>query len=514
MSNVAMRRIPAKQSLTHKANSPPMKLMQRIFAFIIFGLLFSACSPAMQPTMILPTSAMEEDAEQFLEITPYPTRPAYAPGEWVEYLAQAGDTLPALAARFNTTIEEIKNANPSIPQDATTMPPGMPMQIPIYYRALWGTPFQILPDAAFVNGPDASGFDAQGLIDQQGGWVSSYRAWAFDGNRTVAEIVDHVAINYSISPKFLLALLEYQGGCFSRSVLDPLDEVNILGLDSDYWRGVYLQLSYASNILNDGYYRWREGDLLEFDLADGTLIRPDPWQNAATVALQYFFSQTLSPEAFHYAIGPDGFSKTYQTYFGDPWTISAHLPGSLSQPEMQLPYEIKNNSKWAYTGGPHTAWGSLAPWAALDFAPPTGMTGCFISSVPTTAVADGLVVRDGEGLLLLDLDGDGDERTGWVILYLHISDEGRVPVGTQVSTGDFLGYPSCEGGNATGTHIHIARKYNGEWMSADSVVPFVLSGWRPIRGDEPYAGYLEKQDWMIVANTNPDNLSIIPTDEE
>jgi hypothetical protein len=51
-------------------------------------------------------------------------------------------------------------------------------------------------------------------------------------------------------------------------------------------------------------------------------------------------------------------------------------------------------------------------------------------------------------------------------------------------------------------------------MSADSVVPFVLSGWRPIRGDEPYAGYLEKEDWMIVANTNPDNLSIIPTDEE
>jgi len=209
-----------------------MKLIQRIFAFISFGLLFSACSPAMQPTMILPTSAMEEDAEQFLEITPYPTRPAYAPGEWVEYLGQAGDTLPALAARFNTTIEEIKNANPGIPEDATTMPPGMPMQIPIYYRALWGTPFQILPDAAFVNGPDASGFDAQGLIDQYAGWVNSYRAWAFDGNRTIAEIVNYVAINYSISPKFLLALLEYQGGCFSRSVLEPLDEVNVLLKDT------------------------------------------------------------------------------------------------------------------------------------------------------------------------------------------------------------------------------------------------------------------------------------------
>ena len=30
----------------------------------------------------------------------------------------------------------------------------------------------------------------------------------------------------------------------------------------------------------------------------------------------------------------------------------------------------------------------------------------------------------------LDLDGDGNEETGWVIVYLHIATEGRVPVGT------------------------------------------------------------------------------------
>jgi murein DD-endopeptidase MepM/ murein hydrolase activator NlpD len=127
-------------------------------------------------------------------------------------------------------------------------------------------------------------------------------------------------------------------------------------------------------------------------------------------------------------------------------------------------------------------------------------------------VADGLVVRDGEGFLYLDLDGDGDERTGWVVFYLHIAEEGRVRVGTQVQAGDPLGYPSCEGGTSTGTHIHIARKYNGEWMTADGVIPFNLSGWRPIRGETPYEGWLVKDDVMILANTNPDNLSIIPVD--
>jgi len=390
------------------------------------------------------------------------------------------------------------------------MPPGMPMQIPIYFRALWGTPYQVLPDAAFVNGPHVSDFSSQDFLSEHSGWLSNYTAWAFSGTRTAADIVDYVATQYSLSPKLLLALLEYQGEGFSEPILDEARERQILGLDSNYWVGVYLQLSLAANILNDGYYRWREGDLLEFELADGSLLRPDPWQNAGTVALQYFFSQILDERAFHYAIGPDGFAKTYAGLFSDPWGIEPHIPGSLVQPELQLPYI--NDVGWAFTGGPHTGWGSMAPWAALDFAPPSTVTGCYPSAMWATAVADGLIVRDGPGMLMLDLDGDGDERTGWVVFYLHVAERDRVSVGTFVNAGDPLGHPSCEGGRSTGTHIHIARKYNGEWMVADGTIPFVLSGWRPVRGDAPYKGWLVKDEVRILANTNPDNRSTIPLD--
>ena len=463
----------------------------------------------MQPTMILPT----EDAtptQELPEVTPYPTRPAYAPGELVDYTAQTGDSLASLALRFNTTVEEIQTANAFIPEDTSTMPPGMPMQIPIYYRPLWGTPYQMLPDAVFVNGPDAASFEARTFISTTSGWLESYRAWAFNGTRTAADIVNYVATQYAISPKVLLALLEYQASAFSNPTLDEGRERNILGLDSGYWVDVYLQLSLAANILNDGYYRWREGELLEFELADGSLVRPDPWQNAATVSLQYFFSEVLSERAFHYAVGPGGFAQTYVDLFGDPWEVEPHIPGSLVQPEMQLPYT--NDVSWAFTGGPHTAWGSMAPWAALDFAPPSTVTGCYPSGMWAAAVADGLIVRDGEGILVLDLDGDGDERTGWVVFYLHIAERDRVSVGTLVNAGDPLGHPSCEGGRSTGTHIHIARKYNGEWMVADGTIPFVLSGWRPVRGDAPYKGWLVKDDVRVLANTNPDNRSTIPVD--
>lgn len=487
-----------------------MKLTRLIYPIVILIILLSACSPINQPTMIIPFAEEQGEDLSIPEMTPFPTRPAYEPGELVEYVAQSGDTLQALAQRFNTTVEEIRVANDFIPQDATTMPPGMPMQIPIYYRALWGTPYQIVPDAAFVNGPDAATFDSSTFIADHQGWISNYSAWAFGGTRTAAEIVNYVGMQYSISPKLLLALLEYQGRAFSKPELDPVDEYNILGLKSSYWKGVYLQLSYAANILNDAYYRYREGNLLEFELADGSLVRPDPWQNAATVSLQYFFSLVLDEDLFHYAIGPDGFVQAYEVLFGDPWQIEPHIPGSLTQPEMQLPFTTP--SGWAFTGGPHTGWGSLEPWAALDFAPPSSITGCYPTSLFTTAVADGLIVRDGEGLLILDLDGDGDERTGWALLYLHVAEENRVPVGTSVQKGDPLGHPSCEGGRSTGTHVHIARKYNGEWMVADGVIPFVMSGWRPVRGSVPYSGWLVKDDLMVVANTNPDNRSTIPDD--
>ena len=482
-------------------------------SLLLFLLIFTvaACTNASQPLFMIPTEDGDLNSEEeSIADTPYPTRPAFQPGELVDYVAQTGDTLHGLAARFNTTVGEIRAANPIIPPDATTMPPGMPMSIPVYYRTLWGTPYQIIPDAVYVNGPDAASFNIAQFINQQGGWLYKYDAWAFSGTRTAAEIVEYVANNYSVSPKLLLALLEYQAGVFSNVSISDDIEAQIMGLDSPYRIGVYLQLARTADTLNDAYYRWREGDLIEFELADGSIVRPDPWQNAATVALQYFFAQVLDVNDYHAAIGQDGFAATYQRLFGDPWGVEPHIPGSLTQPELFLPYI--NDASWAFTGGPHTGWGSLFPWTALDFAPPSDENGCFISTVPTTAVGGGVVVRDGEGYLVLDLDGDGDEHTGWDIFYLHMANEGRVPVGTVVEAGDFLGYPSCEGGHSTGTHIHVARKYNGEWISASGVIPFVLSGWRPLSGDAAYSGYLVKDDVYIVANSNPDNRSAIPVD--
>ncbi|GJQ52017.1 MAG: hypothetical protein HKUEN02_08640 [Anaerolineaceae bacterium] len=429
---------------------------------------------------------------------PAPTsgRPQYAPGELVDYIAQNGDTLPALAQRFNTSVEEIFQANPIIPRDATTMPVGLPMRIPIYYLPLWGLAYQSLPDSAFINGPAQIGFNTSAFLASTNGWLKNYRVYAGEKSRNGAEMVEYVAVNYSVSPRLLLAILEYQTGALTQP--DPPSQKFALGFRRAYYDTPYLQLIIAANILNNGYYGWRNGTLTEFELPDGSITRPDPWQNAGSVALQYYFSRTQTGKAYLASIGSDGLAHTYATFFGDPWLdASIGIPGSLQQPPLRFPFLAGHI--WAYTSGPHTGWGSGEPYAALDFAPASDVTGCYTVArdLFSTAMADGLIVRADVDGVIVDLDKDGDERTGWVLYYLHTAADSRITVGKEVKAGDPIGYPSCEGGSATGTHVHIARKYNGEWVSASGPLAFDLEGW--VAGGEERAGTLTRGAQTVIA---------------
>jgi murein DD-endopeptidase MepM/ murein hydrolase activator NlpD len=276
-----------------------------------------------------------------------------------------------------------------------------------------------------------------------------------------------------------------------------------------------MQLNWAADLINHGYYGFRTGRMISIEHKDGRLERFDPWLNAATAGLHYYFNNLYEPQRYQLAIAPEGLAKTYRTLFGDPWlNVQPHIPGSLEQPELDLPFEI--GSVWAYTGGPHTAWGKGEPYAALDFAPPAVAGGCLFTQEWATAVADGLVVRSDIGEVVIDLDGDGDERTGWNIFYLHLASDGRAQVGDRVKRGDPVGHPSCEGGTSTGTHVHIARKYNGEWIAAEGmggILAFNMEGWLPHNGERPYEGTLTRNALVVTACTCSNQKSFIQSDQ-
>jgi len=483
-------------------------LSKYITVSMVIAVIITACSPRQPSGISIPLSPTTIGEEEEGVISPLPTRPLYSPGEEVDYTVQPGDNLPALASHFNTTIEEIRKSNPFLPEVLTTLPPGMPMKIPIYYEALWGSKYQIIPDSLFVNGPAQTNFDSEKFVREYPGWLKDFTHYSGSKTRSGGELVEYIATNFSISPRLLLAMLEYQTGALSNPTPPDPDNPYLLGYRNPGYKGLNAQLVWAANTLNNAYYDWRMGQLESYDLLDGQMEIPDPWQNAGTVALHFYYSRILNPHEYKNAISESGLMKTYSDLFGDPWTnVQNHIPGSLIQPEFKLPFEP--GKVWAYTGGPHSGWGVGEPFAALDFAASNVASGCAPSDEWVTAVADGILVRTDTATAVLDLDNDGDERTGWVIFYLHLKTDTIPRLGSYLKAGQPIGNPSCEGGSSTGTHVHIARKYNGEWIPAYGPLSFNLEGWISDKGDKAYEGTLSRYNHVVRACVCSDQRSNI-----
>ena len=204
------------------------KLFQYFILFTIIGVILSGCAAPVNQNQVTAQDQLPTDTPDNIKIsqpnittTPLPKRPQYSPGELVDYIAQTGDSLASIASHFNSSVQEILTANTFIPADASTMPPGMPMKIPIYYQPFWGTQYQILPDSLFINGPAQVGFDTTQFVEDHSGWLKSFSEYAFNDNRTGAEIINYVALNYSVSPRVLLEIMFYP--ILIPSILDPTD---------------------------------------------------------------------------------------------------------------------------------------------------------------------------------------------------------------------------------------------------------------------------------------------------
>lgn len=424
-----------------------------------------------------------------------PTPQAY------QYQAQSGDTLAAVAARFRVRPEDITSPAP-LPADRL-LNPGQLLFIARRSQEL-PSGLRLLPDSEVVFSPSAAGFEVAAYVNEAGGYFSShYEYLRSTGWTSGAEILGRIALENSINPRLLLSLLEYRCGCVLGDLGEGFDPDYLLGVADANKRGLYRQLGWAINQLSLGYYNWRSGLLTELYLADGQISHLPPDWNAGSAALGYLFAQLYDSQGWQEALDPaSGLPALHQNMFGDAWlraqSVEPLLPAGLTQPVFILPF--LPGQVWSYTSGPHKAWETEGALAALDFAPPSTESGCAPSDAWVLAVADGLVARAEHGAVVLDLDGDGYEQTGWAVLYMHIAQRDQAASGVYLRTGELVGHPSCEGGRASGTHLHIARKYNGEWIPAAGPLPFNLDGWVAQAGYKPYEGTLTRAGQTIVAN--------------
>ena len=416
------------------------------------------------------------------------------------YITQPGDSLTALATHFGVRTDEISPAQPG----SGLLTAGQELSIP---NRLGDAPYPsaLLPDGAVVYSPQSADFRIEDYINQAGGYLSTYQEQVEPGEwESGAEIVRRVALENSINPQLLLAFLEFRSGWVRGQPADPTQVEYPIGFYVPDYHGLSNELSMAATQLNIGYYGWRGGTLTDLIFPDYTHVRVSPVLNAGSVALQtlvskFYRHQQDWVEALY---GPRGVMAIYDDMFGDPWQAAARLgplfPPDVQQPVLELPFAP--GELWSLTSGPHIAWKSGTPRGALDFAPITGELACAVSTAWVRASAPGLVVRSEHNAVVLDLDGDSLEQTGWVLVFMHLADQDRVAVGTRVDADAPLGHPSCEGGKATGTHVHLVRKYNGEWLAADGPLPLVLSGWIAHARELSYDGTLEKDGQVVSAH--------------
>ena len=517
-------------------NRPVNFAMRKAAALLLItGILLSACSsslwghydpyltpstftavltdtPSSTPTAT-PTPLQGSTSLPAASFTPSPTftltptlpGPTDTPSPERLYRSQSGDSLPVVAIHFGVQPSEIASsvslpANGYLSVDTVLVIPDTLSQTPT-------TPStQIIPDSEVVYSPTAVDFNIENYINQAGGKLSTYSEYvAITGESDGGQVVQRLAFECSINPRLLLALIQDYSGWVEGQPKPGVDDTYPLGYHVPLYNGLYHQMFLLARDLAAGYYGWRSGKLSELTFPDGTTLRLAPDLNAGTVALQYLFSTRYNYADWLQKIDSQtGFMALYLNMFGDPWerdqSVAPLIPSSLPNPNFSLPFEP--GVPWNFTNGPHPAWESESSLAALDFAPP--VSNCDPSDAWAVAIAPGLIVRSGGGYVVLDVDHDGYEQTGWAVLYMHIADEGRIADNTYVNAGDHIGHPSCLGGLATGTHLHIARKYNGEWIGAGEPFPFVMSGWTAHYGASHdttfYEGTLTKGDQAIVAS--------------
>ena len=412
---------------------------------------------------------------------------------------------------------------------ATPAPPGPPEAVrlelagPMAARPAQHPPEWLIPDSEFVDGPTAVNFDSRAYIEAFPGYLKRHVEKVDGVDRDGPEIIDLIARRYSVHPRLLIALLEWKGGWLSKDEVPPIERDYAFGMQAVWAKGLYKQLEWVANYMNAGYYAATQRNYVQVIFLDSWRAKGPEGLNQGTYGLSYFLARMSKQADWDAQRAPDSpFMQVYRRLFGDPWRRAYEplLPAGLKAPALKMPWAA--GETWWYTGAPHGGWGAGSAWGAIDFAPGTteDKSGCWDASAWwVRAAANGPIVVSDYGEVMQDLDGDGRLETGWLLIYNHIARKDSIEAGVMAKAGMPLGHPSCEGGWSSGTHVHLARRYNGVWIASNGPqsIPFFISGWQVGTYGVDYKGTLTRlgdptriaAPWRVVGQNDVESDNVV-----
>jgi len=178
-------------------------------------------SQASTATLKAPVSGKEYESSLSASVDMLPTRtplPLPTEGQIVPagddthilYYTIAGDSLPVVSLRFGVDMASITSPNSIDPEGLLS-----PDQLLIIPNRLdiTSSKMKLLPDSEVTFSPSTIDFDIHDFVEDAGGYLSSYKEYlATTGWTNGADVINRVALEYSVNPRLLLAFLEYRSG--------------------------------------------------------------------------------------------------------------------------------------------------------------------------------------------------------------------------------------------------------------------------------------------------------------
>jgi LasA protease len=302
---------PAQVQADSPATATPAAAQQ--VALVATAILTPTPLPSPTPTPVVPPLPIPE-----------PQGPPYT-----YHTISEGETLGYLALHYDTTVEQLAAMN-NLSGPAAIIQSGQLLRVPLQTKNV-APAERLLPDSEVVYSPAYVNFDIAGFVEEQGGYLASYRQYVDGQEMTGAEIVALAAERFSVGPRLLLALLEHYSGWVTDPQPSPERVEHPLGPRNPRGSDLWLALGSTANRINAGYYGYKRDGFWVFELADRSRAVTPTGLNAGTVGVQNILAIYSDWDTWQQELRPDGFLADYQALFGEPPTYEPVVPINLTQ---------------------------------------------------------------------------------------------------------------------------------------------------------------------------------------